>query len=178
MTQNFTRETRDGREVLIYEDGTIKDATTGHFLHPPRHGLITTSERGRELRQRAVVRKQEVVNQSAADAVARNDLRTRFGGESWIAALTETQMEIATTADAGKAATFAADWLIENSGHGELKKPEDGGGGVTNILLIDGDVAQAIRRALHPQAPDVIEAEDVQAWNLIEDSRKAKNANS
>jgi hypothetical protein len=48
----FKREIRDGVEVLVYPNGIIKEAATGHFLRPPDSALINTSERGRELAQR------------------------------------------------------------------------------------------------------------------------------
>jgi hypothetical protein len=51
-TMEYTRETRDGIEVLVYPDGTVKRADNGHFLSPPRDAKITTSERGKELLQR------------------------------------------------------------------------------------------------------------------------------
>jgi hypothetical protein len=50
---DYTREVRDGREVLVHPDGHVKDAQTGHFLHPPNGAKITTSERGKELSRRA-----------------------------------------------------------------------------------------------------------------------------
>ena len=39
--EKYIRETRDGREVLVYPDGTVKDARTGYFLRPPNAALIT-----------------------------------------------------------------------------------------------------------------------------------------
>jgi hypothetical protein len=37
-----------GREILVYDNGLIKEASTGHIIKPPNNG-ITSSERGREL---------------------------------------------------------------------------------------------------------------------------------
>lgn len=65
MTNNYTVEERDGAQVLVYEDGTVKDAATGHFLHPPRSAKITTSERGRELGRR----RKELAQQRAIEGI-------------------------------------------------------------------------------------------------------------
>lgn len=47
----YTREIRDGIEVLVYPDGTVKRASDGAFMHPPNKAIIRSSERGKELAQ-------------------------------------------------------------------------------------------------------------------------------
>jgi hypothetical protein len=50
--EKFTRETRDGIEVLVYPDGSQKRADNGHFLIGPTAARITTSEQGRAMLER------------------------------------------------------------------------------------------------------------------------------
>ena len=50
--EKYTREVRDGVEVLVYPSGMVKRASDGHFLHPPDSAIITTTERALELAER------------------------------------------------------------------------------------------------------------------------------
>lgn len=39
----------NGRSILKYDSGLIRDVATGHIIHPPESAIIRTSERGAEL---------------------------------------------------------------------------------------------------------------------------------
>lgn len=45
----YTKEIRDGVEVLVYPSGMVKRADNGHYISPPSSAKIADSERGREL---------------------------------------------------------------------------------------------------------------------------------
>lgn len=108
--------------------GDIVRDERGRFLQRPANSAppITTETAGmmqarrRELKQQAIAR-------AANEAVQSNAVRNNYGDAAWIAEIASVQMMIATTPDAGQAATKAADWLITNAGIGERQRDEVGG---------------------------------------------------
>ena len=98
-------------------------------------------------------KKHRLIQAAAQDAVQRGDLKQRFGGWAWLAEVTQVQMQIATTPEAGKSAVMAAGWLVKHAGLDEPTRAEISGGGsslaVAAVVASDAllrlwrDVAQA-----------------------------------
>ncbi len=92
--------------------------------------------------------------EGAGLAVVDHALVKQYGEDAHIVERARTLQEIATTPDAGKAAVMADASLRKAQGL-EDKTPITTGGNVTNVLVLDADAAEAIRRALG----DVVDAE-------------------
>jgi len=110
--EKYTREIRDGIEVLVYPDGTIKRADNGLFLSPPEGAKIRTSERGRELiarryelaRERAI----EGIDEAAIEA-GRIPKSMAGNGEGWksvVKHVTRTLLESKNLRGQAEAANF------------------------------------------------------------------------
>jgi len=95
------------------------------------------------------------VKQAANDAVERGDLRAKFADAAYIAALTETQMQIATTPEA-PGATRAADWLMTHSGESEVKAVD---AGAATVLGEVADVLRSIAAFARALPADVVDAD-------------------
>jgi len=108
-------------------------------------GATLSSDTAREMVQARVQKKREVIAQSAQEAVENGDLTVRYGAEAWLAEVTQAQMRLATTPDAGKASTLAATWLVDNTGMSEKHAKEGERQGDTNIILLA--VAELARRS-------------------------------
>ena len=118
------------------DEQTIEvDAKTHTSTHaPPRlvagrnGGTLTPfdSVRGKAAAQARLEKKRALVRSAAQNAVQRGDLTQKYKGWAWLAEVTETQMQIATTPEAGKASTMAAGWLVDNAGLSEkVQLPDD-----------------------------------------------------
>jgi hypothetical protein len=127
---------RDGR-------GRFAPGTTGI-------GQPITADNSRAMLERRRDKKRDVIQRAANQAVQSNTVRGEFGGEAWIAEIASVQMMIATTPDAGQAATKAADWLINNAGIGERQRDE--GGAVSAVVhTIDPQVVALLAQIAEQQ---------------------------
>ncbi len=70
-----TRKDENGREYLVYDDGTEKWADNGYFKRAADHAMITTSERGRELAN--------LQHQQKRDAILRGAQKTLEATGEW-----------------------------------------------------------------------------------------------
>jgi hypothetical protein len=59
MRPQARREERDGRTVLVYENGMERDAATGHLIRPANSDLITTENALDYSRRRALKQRRE-----------------------------------------------------------------------------------------------------------------------
>lgn len=131
--------------------GAIVRDERGRFLAPPDNGhprfttdtAVSAIAKRRELKQAAIAK-------AANEAVQSNTVRNNYGDAAWIAEIASVQMMIATTPDAGQAATKAADWLINNAGIGERQRDE--GGAVSAVVhTIDPAVISLLARIAEAQ---------------------------
>ena len=105
----------------VLENGAVYDMETKRIVS----GAVLSSDRARDMVRARVERKRAIVQAAAQDAVQRGDLRTKYGGDAWLAEVTQTQMAIATTPEAGKSAVMAAAWLVDNAGMGEKQAQQE-----------------------------------------------------
>ena len=142
----YILEERDGRTVRVYESGTVLDHATGRIAQPPQQHMITVDNTAQMHRARQE-RKQRVMLAAANEAVERADWRTTHGDMAFVAALADTAMRKATTADDPKAID-AARFLLQESGLSEAKQAQpqqDTSAGVVRDML--ASLAQLARDA-------------------------------
>jgi len=114
----------EGRPARLYADGSLRNER-GQLLAPaPNAAPPITTATARDMVRIRKERKHAVVQKAANEAVQSGHLRGQYGDMAFMAEVTQAQMTIATTPDAGKAATIAAEWLVNHSGMGE-KQAED-----------------------------------------------------
>lgn len=104
----------------ILRNGAVQDVATGRIVAMPE----LTRAKALDMVRSRVERKRAIVAAAAQDAVSRGDLRGKYGDEAWIAEVTQAQMQIATTPDAGKSAVMAAGWLMDHAGMGERQQQD------------------------------------------------------
>lgn len=113
-----------------------------------------TPETSRLAAQARAEKRMRLYAEGAGLAVVDHALVKQYGEDAHIVERARTLQEIATTPDAGKAAVMADASLRKAQGL-EDKTPITTGGNVTNVLVLDAEAAEAIRRALG----DVVDAE-------------------
>lgn len=138
--------------IVRDSNGRFAPGTTGI-------GQPITADNSRAMLERRREKKQEVIQRAANQAVQSNTTRGEFGGQAWIAEIASVQMMIATTPDAGQAATKAADWLINNAGLGERQRDE--ASGVSAVV-------HTIDPAVMSLLAQIAEAQGAQHSNVIE----------
>jgi hypothetical protein len=147
-------------QVTITRNGLLRDVASGKFL-PGRKpdNMITTSEQARELAARRHQKKRDTIQAAANDAVERGDYRQRYGDLAFVAALAETAMLKATTADDPKAIE-AARFLLRETGLAEADATDTTAGAAAGGVLAQLG-AEAVRylldRAQAQRAQDVDE---------------------
>jgi hypothetical protein len=62
MRPQARREERDGRTVLVYENGMERDEATGHIIRPPTSALITAENALDYQRRRALKERREYLS--------------------------------------------------------------------------------------------------------------------
>ena len=82
-----------------------------------------TPARTIEMQSARIARKREVMRAAANAAVERDDYRLGYGDEAYIAAITDTAMLKATTADDPKAIE-AAKFILDNTGVAEARQAQ------------------------------------------------------
>lgn len=161
--RDYTIETRDGREVLVYQNGLVKDKVSGKIIAPSNRRIMT-SEEGAERRLKGVIKKREIVAKAANREVQDKTLYETFGALAWLAEGAINMQRLATTPEAGKASVDAFAALVKNAGLEEPKQSVNDGRVVTqnNLYVLDADAAEAIRRALGEMVDEneIIEAEN------------------
>jgi hypothetical protein len=157
MANVIRTDDRDGRPVLVYDNGMEKYGDTGHLIRPPTGALITAENslayhRARKDKKRAVVL--QAANESAA--VKREHVE-RFGELAFLGALTESAMLKATNSKDPKQIE-AARFVLSESGLAETIGDEDPGAGPGDnrprVLVL---LAEMERRRRPDDSPGVIE---------------------
>jgi hypothetical protein len=145
IVATFTDE--EGREVLQYDNGMLKDAATGHLMRGPDNALIKTSERARELvarrvqigRERAI----EGIDEAAVE-MGIMPMNKAGSGESW-KLLNKRGFTIAHNADNARNFSQLLETIGKTTGYTaperDAKSEPDR---TTNILVIDADVRRAL----------------------------------
>ena len=100
-------------------EDTIIRGDNGRFQKGTRSPKPITHENAREMQRKGVLAKRAAVAAEANRSVEDAELLDRYGDYAYVAQLTRTQMQIATTPEAGKAAVMAAEWLVSNTGTSE-----------------------------------------------------------
>lgn len=112
----------EDNKIRILSNGALFDTEKKRIvgLKPElaKKNVQITSENAAEFVARRVERKREIIAQAANEAVERDDYRLKYGGDAWIAAITEAQYIKATTPDDPKA-TDAARFLLQEAGISE-----------------------------------------------------------
>jgi len=98
--------------------------------------------------------KRQTVQAAAQDAVESGSLVTRYGNAAWIAEITQAQMKLATTPDAGKSSVMAAQWLVSNAGMDEKQQQDQAQPTVGDMARLVDALAGFVAAA----APSVIDA--------------------
>lgn len=101
------------------QNGVIARDAGGKFTKGTKPKNVITSENAREMQRKGVLAKRAVIAAEANRRVEDPELLDRYGDYAYVAELTRTQMQIATTPEAGKAAVMAAEWLVSNTGTSE-----------------------------------------------------------
>ena len=132
-------------EYRTTANGSKQDIATGRIIAGP----LLSPDVARGMVASRVAKKRAAVQASALEAVQSGYLRGKYGDEAWIAEVTQAQMTLATTPDAGKASTIAAEWLINNSGMGERQAEVEAQQTVTHTL--DPEVVALLQQIAHAQ---------------------------
>ena len=142
-------EVTTGSNLRVLSNGAVYDMERGRIVANPGGGKhAITSESARDMQMLGVRKKREVVARAANRSVGDASLVDEFGEFAWLADATQTQMAIATTPDAGKAAVMAASWLVDNAGMAEPKAGTEAGPVSDAIDQVRGllrDIATAAR---------------------------------
>lgn len=153
------QNTEEQPKTITMANGAKRDAKTGRIV---AGAVLSRADAQRMVRAR-VEKKRAVIAAAAQAAVQNGELVKAYGNEAWLAEIAQTQQEIATTPDAGKASIMAAEWLVRHSGLGEPSRLEREQVQTTHVHTIDPALASAISRLLSMRGQDVVdvEAEDV-----------------
>lgn len=120
----------------VLASGGVYNYETGRIMSNPGGGKYAiTRDNARDMVRRRVELKRAAVQAAAQDAVQNQAMLTKYGDEAWIAEVTQAQMILATTPDAGKASTIAAEWLVTNAGMGEkvLQQAQEGAAATVSL---------------------------------------------
>lgn len=109
----------------VLSNGAVYDHSTGRIVRNPGGGKYAiTSETAHDMHKARLAKKRAIVQAAALEAVQNTGLIGNYGDAAWIAEISQAQMAMATTPDAGKAAVMAAEWLIKHAGLDEPKRNE------------------------------------------------------
>ena len=137
INKNVPIETTELRTV---KNGAVQDMRTGKFVQ----GAALDRDTARDMVRKRVEKKRAIVAQAAQDAVQRGDLVGKYGDAAWIAEVTQAQMQLATTPDAGKSAVMAAQWLISNAGMDEKQATADAQPTTSDVTNLVSALAQFV----------------------------------
>lgn len=148
MSENSTTSHNAPRLVAGRNGGTLKPIAKGDM----------------RLVEARRAKKHALVKASAQASVQDGRLVGKFGGWAWLAEVTQNQMAIATTPDAGKAATLAATWLVNNAGLAEPTRSEHTDTSATTYAqgaADAGDVLAAVAAEFFRRVRDAATSADV-----------------
>lgn len=167
----YKLEDRGGRQVRVYESGTVLDHETGKIIQAPSDTLITP-QKARSMVEIKVAKKHERVQAGALAFVRRADPETWGDAvdDDWVEAVSEAQMAQAMrVGDPGM--TRAAEWLMTHSGLAEPKQAEQAGpaaGSVTEAVKAMTVLVETIEKAIngadnypyrkHKSTPETVDA--------------------
>ena len=131
------------RSVSVYN---VAMATNNITVRTLKNGAITENgkivsmpalsrDTARDMVRARVAKKRAIVQAAALDAVQSQTLLNRYGDEAWIAEVTQAQMQIATTPNAGKSAVMAATWLMDHAGIGERQAEDKSGSDAAGVVV-------------------------------------------
>ena len=151
------------KDVTIQEigEGVIIRDKGGKFQPGTRTPKPITHENAREMQRKGVLAKRAVIAAEANRSVQDAELLDRYGDYAYVADMTRTQMQIATTPEAGKAAVLAANWVVQNTGMDERTAQEGQSVADAPVTLALVELLGAITRRLEQGRldADVVDAE-------------------
>lgn len=136
-----------GRELLVYESGLIKDAETGYIVKPPPHVMITkenTNEYHRARKEQARAVALAAANEKVNDPA----LVEKYGDLAYIAKITGSAMDKATTKSDPKAIEAARFIGSMTGDFGEDVIEEKGVGG-TDLQKVIGEIVKGLKVEVH-----------------------------
>lgn len=144
------------------KDVTIQETANGVMVRTPDGKLakgtkpknMITPENAREMQRKGVLAKRAVIAAEANRAVQDPELLDRYGDYAYVADLTRTQMQIATTPEAGKAAVLAANWVVQNTGMDEKAATEAGNVADAPVTVALVELLGAITKRLNDNVFD------------------------
>lgn len=143
MANVVANEIREGRVVLIYENGLEKWADTGHIIKPPVDTQITSAtaseyHRARKEQRRAVARA------AANGAVSKKQFIELYGEDAFIAATVDSAMVKAQNAKDPKQIE-ASRYVMEQTGvsiESGNRSGDDPGDKKSRILLLIAELSR------------------------------------
>jgi len=152
----------NGREARRYPDGSIRDSKGAFMALPPYLPEITT-DNARDMIRLREAKRMRLYAAGAQLAVENKQLIERYGEDAHIVERGRTLQEIASTADAGKAAVMAAAHL--DKAQGLMDKPADVAAPAdAPVTLALVQLLGAITRRLEQGGREVLDAgEDAEA---------------
>ena len=152
----YTREIRDGVEVLVYESGLVKRADNGHFLEGPVNSRIATSEQGREMIQRRMLLSKQLadkaLDEAVLEAIAEGKLQKTYGiatGEGWFQTVKKLGLLLFESKNARGVAEIA-NFLGKATGR---ISAEDG----SDAAQLAASIVEAFERILEQSKPEHID---------------------
>lgn len=151
---------REGREVLVYPDGEVKNALTGHYIMPAQKNKITVANSG-EYRQRRKELNQLAAEEGVIQALKENkQYREVMSGADATRAFAKVITRIALSGKHDRDRIDATEKAIKMA---DLLPRENVVENTTNILNVDPDTARAIVKLVQQlagaEAGEVITAE-------------------
>ena len=141
-----------------YENGMIHTGGRAGIIRPPQTTMITTSERGLELRNRQKELAQEAVQKAIMEGTRSPDV---FSGIEMIA---KAQVNLSQDTEKGHASTRAAEWILKQTGLFDKDKltVKDGKGGSASgspqdVIAVFSELMKAREQLTADSPPDLDE---------------------
>jgi hypothetical protein len=133
---------RDGKSVLIYDNGMEKDATTGKLMRPPTAALIRTTEQANDYLRRRQELKRERILAGAAKTLERGDWEKATDLDV-VEAISEAVMMKALNPDNAKQVD-AARFILTESGLAEAQQQTGTTNNTVNMIGVPDELLAVI----------------------------------
>jgi hypothetical protein len=134
---------RDGKSVLVYDNGMEKDATTGRMMRPPTAALIQTSEQANAYQRRRQELKRERLLAGAAKTLERGGDWETPNDLDVVEALGEAVMMKALNPDSAKQVD-AARFILQETGLAETQQQAGTTNNTVNVIAMPEDILHAL----------------------------------
>jgi hypothetical protein len=133
---------RDGKSVLVYDNGMEKDATTGKLMRPPTAALIRTTEQANDYLRRRQELKRERILAGAARTLERGEW-DKATDLDVAEAIGEAVMMKALNPDNAKQVD-AARFILTESGLSEAQQQAGTVNNTVNMIALPDDILHAL----------------------------------